>query len=162
MILVLISFGVMACAQNTKRYYCELVAQYEIKDGYEQCSVVISIFNDPFKAGYTGYENGYKLYLDDGYVLVKEDGRRMKSITDAANHLSQQGWLLIQTYSISTIGTVHYVMFKDAPNGRKAVENLWIGEGSVSYGTCEKSIPLSEEILFEDEDEIEGEDDIEE
>ena len=146
LVIVMVSLGLLVNAQSSKRYYCELVGMYDNKSGYLNCTIVISINNLPFEDSWGDVKP------NTDYCLVEKDGKTLTSMTGAANYMSLRGWQLKQVYSLSLVGSTHYVMYKDAPNGEKAMENLWIGGGDVRYGRYEKAIPLSEEIRFKDED----------
>ncbi|MGX8713822.1 MAG: hypothetical protein ACSW8I_09140 [bacterium] len=150
LIVAMMSLGVMMNAQNTKRYYCEVVGMYENKYGYLECNVVISFDDAPFSDRFDKPELG-------GNRLVKKDGRAFTSMMDAVNYMSHQGWQMLQVYCNSYIGSTHYVMYKDATSKANAVENIWIGGGRRDYIQYEIVIPLVEVIRWEDEDEIEEE-----
>lgn len=144
----MVSLGILVNAQSSKRYYCEIVGMYDNKSGYLNCTIVISINNLPFNYSWGDVKPNTE------YCLVEKNGIALTTMAGAANYMSLRGWQLMQVYSLSGVGSTHYVMYKDAPNGEKAMENLWIGEGDVRYGRYETAIPLREEVRFEDEDEI--------
>lgn len=146
----MMSLGVMMNAQNTKRYYCEVVGMYEHKYGYLECNVVISFDDAPFSNRFDKPELGRNR-------LAKKDGRTFTSMMDAVNYMSHQGWQMLQVYCNSNIGSTHYVMYKDATSKANAVENIWIGSGRSEYGQYEEVRPLIEIIHWDNESEIEEE-----
>ena len=150
----MMSLCVMMNAQNTKRYYCEVVGMYENEYEYIYCNVVISFDDIPFS------HRSDKLELG-GNRLAKKDGRPFTSMMDAVNYMSNQGWQMLQVYCNSYIGSTHYVMYKDATSKANAVENIWIGSGrsedGLYYRQYEEVRPLIEIIYWDNESEIEEE-----